>query len=334
MKKTIVLVLFSLFSTFVIAQESQKEQDTLRQKAVERFKEKFPETRILNFEYNQSRDRKFSSKLYDQDFQEGTIKGQRNFMASANIPVYKTQKWSFTASLFYQFSEFEFENIESPSETLFIERNGVANFHNFSTALSATCFSMLCNKPVIFNASIIADANEENFGRFKGILGFTFILKQTERTTVTLGLLGFIDPSSQIPFIPTFGYSHRFKISKWELDFIFPQRLLMRRSIGENGRLSLGSRAGYTEFYVGSNNQSYDNLFTYSQIELKTGVMYEHRINDYIIGTFQGGLQNFVSNQATEKGEPTKDFIYENKQDGAGYFQIGVSIDPFAKKKS
>jgi hypothetical protein len=75
-------------------------------------------------------------------------------------------------------------------------------------------------------------------------------------------------------------------------------------------------------------------MFTYSQIELKTGVMYEHRINDYLIGTFQGGLQNFISNQATEKGEPAKDYIYENEQDGAGYFQIGLSIDPFAKKKN
>ena len=82
------------------------------------------------------------------------------------------------------------------------------------------------------------------------------------------------------------------------------------------------------------NIQAYGNIFTYSQIELKTGIMYEHRINDYLIGTFQGGLQNFISNRATEKGEPTQNFIYENKQDVAGYFQIGISIDPFAKKKN
>ena len=232
----------------------------------------------------------------------------------------------------YQFSEFEFDLIENPSETPFLERNGITPFHNFSAALSATCFSVLFNKPVIFNASIIADANEESFGRFKGLLGFTFILKQTGKTTIALGAIGFIDPTSQIPFIPTFGYNHRFKKSKWELDFILPQRLLLRTSIGENGRLSLGSRVGYTEFYVAP--QAYSNLFTYSQIELKTGVMYEHRINDYLIGTLQGGLQNFISNQATEKGEPAKDFVYENKQDGTGYFQIGVSIDPFAKKKN
>jgi hypothetical protein len=331
MKKTTVIALFALLSANAIAQNAQ---DTLRQNAVERIKEKFPVTRIFNFEYNQSLDRRFSSKLDGQDFQEGDIKSQRNFMASANIPVYKTKKWSFTASLFYQFSEFEFKNIKNPSALPFFERNGNGSYHNFSTALSSTYFSVLFNKLIIFNASIIADANEKNFGRFKGLLGFTFIMKQTERTTITLGAIGFIDPSSQIPFIPTFGYNHRFKNSEWELDFILPQRLLFRRPVGENGRLSVGSMLGYTEFYVDANSQVYGTMFTYSQIELKTGIMYEHRINDYLIGTFQGGLQNFISNQATEKGEPAKDYLYENEQDGAGYIQIGISIDPFAKKKN
>ena len=255
-------------------------------------------------------------------------------MFSANIPIYKTKKWSFTGSTLYQFSEFEFENIEIPSSMSFFERNGIVNFHNFSAALSSTYFSILFKKPVIFNASIIADANEVNFGRIKGLLGFTFILKQTERTTITLGVIGFIDPSSQIPFTPTFSFNHRFKNSKWELDFILPQRLLFRRLIGENGRLSLGSSFGLSEFYIDVNDQAYGNAFAYSQIELKTGIIYEHRINDYLIGTFQGGLQNFISNQSTKKGKSAKDFIYENEQEGAGYFQIGISIDPFAKKKN
>ncbi|WP_052158226.1 hypothetical protein [Lacinutrix jangbogonensis] len=254
-------------------------------------------------------------------------------MASANIPAYKTKKWSFTASLFYQFRAFEFENIVNPSSMPFFERNDTVNFHNFSGALSSTYFSVLFNKPVIFNASIIADANEENFGRFKGLLGFAFILKKTERTTMTLGAIAFIDPTSQIPFSPTFSYNHRFKNSKWELDFILPQRVLVRRRVGENSRLSFGSSIGITEFYIDVNDQSYGNAFAYSQIELKTGIIFEHRFNDYFIGTFRGGIQNFVSNQSTEKGESTKDFIYDNEQDAAGYFQMGISMDPFAKKK-
>jgi hypothetical protein len=112
-----------------------------------------------------------------------------------------------------------------------------------------------------------------------------------------------------------------------------PQRLLFRRPVGENGRLSLGSSFGSTGFYVNVDNPGFADVFEYSQLEIKSGIIYEHRISDYLIGTFQGGLQNFISNRLTEKGEPTKDFIYKNEQDATGYFQVGISIDPFAKKK-
>lgn len=151
MKKIILIAILAFGSNFATAQDVQ---DTLSQKAVQRIKEKFPVTRIFNFEYNQSLDRRFSSKLDGQDFQERDIRSQRNFMASANIPVYKTQKWSFTASLFYQFSEFEFENIENSSVMPLFERNGTGSYHNFSTALSATYFSVLFNKPIILKKTL------------------------------------------------------------------------------------------------------------------------------------------------------------------------------------
>lgn len=237
-----------------------------------------------------------------------------------------------TGSLNYQFNEFEFDNIDNTGVTVF-EQNGIVNFHNFSTALSSTYFSTLFKKPVIYNASLIVDGNDNGFERVKGLVGLSFIMKRTERTTITLGAIVFVDPTSQLPFFPTFTYNHRFKNSKWELDFILPQRLLLRRFVGENGRFSIGSSFGSTGFYVNVDNPDFAEVFEYSQLEIKSGIIYEHRFSDYLIGTFQGGLQNFISNRLTEKAQPTQDFIYENNQEATGYFQVGISIDPFAKKK-
>jgi len=334
MNKLIVFTTILIFSTVIPgnAQEMRK-TDSTKQQAIKVIKEKFPRARILNFEYGQSLNRNFSSELFDQAFQEGDIKGQRTFTASANIPVYKTMRWSLTASANYQFNEFEFDDIDNVSTTSVFEQNGIVDFHNFSAALSSTYFSTLFKKPVIYNASIIADGNDEGFERIKGLVGLSFIMKRTERTMITLGGIVFIDPTAQIPFFPTFTYNHRFKNSKWELDFIMPQRLLLRRFVGENGRFSIGSSFGATGFYVNVDSPGFADVFEYSQLEIKSGIIYEHRFSDYLIGTFQGGLQNFISNRLTEKGEPTQDFIYKNEQDATGYFQIGVSIDPFAKKK-
>jgi hypothetical protein len=328
-KLTILIILFFI-STFGF---SQQITDSLQQQTAISIKEKFPRARRLNFEYGQGLNRDFSSKLFDEAFQEGEIKTQRSFVASANIPVYKTQKWSLTASANYQFNEFEFDNLSNTSNTNIFEQNGIVDFHNFSTALSSTYFSSLFTKPVIYNVSIIADGNNEGFERIKGLVGLSFIMKRTERTTITLGAIVFIDPTTQIPFFPTFTYNHRFKNSQWELDFILPQRLLFRRPIGENGRFSVGSSFGSTGFYVNVDSPGFADVFEYSQLEIKSGIIYEHSFNHFLVGTFQGGLQNFISNRLTEKGKATQDFIYKNEQNATGYFQVGISIDPFVKKK-
>lgn len=329
MNKKIPFFVILLIATLA---QAQTPTDSLQQKATQGIKEKFPRARVLNFEYGQSLSRDFNSELFDQEFQEGEIKTQRTFTASANIPIYKTRKWGLTGSLNYQFNELEFDNIETTDITVF-EQNGIVDFHNFSAAISSTYFSSLFKKPVIYNASVIVDGNDKGIERVKGLVGLSFILKRTERTTMTLGAIVFIDPTSQIPFFPTFSYNHRFKNSKWELDFILPQRLLFRRPVGENGRFSIGSSFGSTGFYVNVDNPNFAETFEYSQLEVKSGVIYEHRFSNYLVGTFQGGLQNFISNRLTEKGEPSSDFIYKNEQDATGYFQVGISIDPFARKK-
>jgi len=329
MKRILIGAGILIISAFAKAQQTT---GSLQQKATIGIKEKFPRARVLNFEYGQSIGRDFDSELFGDEFQEGEIAAQRTFSATANIPIYKTQQWGLTGSLNYDFNEFEFDNIETSNLTVF-EQNGIVDFHNFSASLSSTYFSSLFKKPVIYNASIIVDGNEEGLERVKGLIGLSFILKRTERTTITLGAIAFIDPTAQIPFFPTFSYNHRFKDSKWEVDFILPQRLLLRRPIGENGRFSIGSTFGSTGFYVNVDNPGFASVYEYSQLELKTGVIYEHRINDYLIGTIKGGFQNFISNRLTEKAQPTSDFIYENNQDPTGYFQVGFSIDPFAKRK-
>ena len=101
--------------------KAQQTTDSLQQKATVGIKEKFPRSRVLNFEYGQSLSRDFDSELFEEEFQEGTISAQRNFNATANIPIYKTQKWSLTGSVNYQFNEFEFEDITT-LESIFLNK--------------------------------------------------------------------------------------------------------------------------------------------------------------------------------------------------------------------
>jgi len=327
-KFTLLLIL-----GFTIVQAQEKDSE-FKEEAIKNIKAEFPRARVLNFDYGQSFKRDFTSELFDEKFQEGEIKNQKTFNASANIPLYRTQKWSLTGSLNYTFNEFEFDNLENISNITVFEQNGIVDFHNFSTALSSTYFSSLFKKPVIYNASVIVDGNEEGIERVKGLVGASLIMKRTERTTITLGAILFIDPTSQIPFFPTFSLTHQFKNSPWELDFILPQRLLIRRIIGKNGRLSIGSTLGSTGFYVNVDAPNFADVYEYSQLEINSGLIYEHKIAHNMVLTAKGGVTNFIGNRLTEKGEPSKDHIYKNEQDPTGYFNLGFSFDPFLKKVS
>lgn len=329
----ILLLFFILLPQSILAQDSKSaHRDSTQQRASKGIKEKFPSTRILNFEYDQSQNRNFHSKLFDKDYVNGKIKNQSNFRASANIPLYHKGTFTIMASGRYTYSKLEFTNLNNRYDSQVFEKEGISEFHYFSTAISATYFSELLNKPVIYNSSLFLDGNEKGFHRVKGFAGLAFILKRTKRTTITLGAVVIVDVTSQIPIFPTFSYTHKFKNSKWELDFILPQRLLFRRFVGKDGRLSVGSTFGVTGFYANVDSPGIPELNEYSQLEIKTGVIYEHRINHFLIGKIQGGLQNFISNRLTEKGKNTKDYFYSNNQDATGYFQVGFSIDPFAKK--
>ncbi|MGB7395117.1 MAG: hypothetical protein WA913_12050 [Pricia sp.] len=310
-------------------------QDTITgfKKQVQRkIRAEFPRTRILNFEYGQSFSRDFESELFEEDFQEGEIQNQKTFNVAINLPFYRKEELVLTASADYAFNEFTFNDLENISVESPFEQDGTVDFHNFSTAASATYFSKLFKKPVIFNGSLIADGNEDGYQRFKGLVGGSMVLKKTDWTTMTVGVIVFIDPTSQIPFFPTFTYNHKFKSSEWEFDFILPSRVLLRRPMGSNGRLSLGSTFGGNGFYVNVDNPDFADVFEYSQLEINTGIIYEHRLSYNLVATAKGGLTNFLSTRLTEKGEPTRDFIYKNTQKATGYFNVGFSFNPFAKK--
>jgi len=320
---------------WAIGQEKSKDRydtDSLLAKSEERIKEKFPGTRLLNFEYGQSLDRQFESELFGERFQEGEVRFQQNFQATANLPLYASQRLYLMGSFNYRYTAFELDNmvVDGVEDD---NQNGGIKFHYFSTTLRSMLYGSLFNRPVIYNASLLIDGNENGFERMKGMLGLSFVIKQTKRVTMTLGAVVFVDPTSQIPFFPAFSYNYHFRNPAWELDFVLPQRLLLRRYIGENDCLSVGSTFGSTGFYVNMGHPDFATVYEYGQLEIRSGITYEHRFNDYLIGTFKGGVQHFIGNRLTEKGEPTGDFIYKNEQRPTGYFQIGISIDPFTTAK-
>ncbi|KIO52918.1 hypothetical protein [Flavobacterium hibernum] len=326
MKAKIVCVLLVCVSLKTIAQE----KDTPAKTVVKVITDKFPTTRILDVQYEQLGPSNFDSKLFGDRFEKGRIDSHDRLKVAINVPFFASESKRFvlTSSLRYKYETYEFGDIYKVNTTVPFTREK-EEIHFFAAAMSATYVSTLFSKPIVYNATATVDGNQENVQRVKGFVTANVVLKRTENTTITVGALVMLDPSSIIPLTPLFTYNHKFESSKWDVDFILPQRILFRRELLKNGRISLGTELNSESFYLNLNTQNLKGVYELNQLELKSGITYEYRLSSKIIGTFKGGVNNVLSTRITEKGQRTNRYVYDQKEDAQGYFRFGISYNPF-----
>ena len=292
--------------------------------------DKFPTTRNFDVQYEQLGPSNFSSKLLGEPIESGRIESHSRLKAAFNMPFYvsDSKRFILTSSLRYKYETYDFGQIYSANTDGAFSR-GIQNFHYMSASLSATYMSMLFHKPVIYNATATVDGNQENVQRVKGFVSANLVLKKTANTTITLGALAMIDPSAIIPITPIFTYNHKFENAKWDIDFILPQRLLLRRQLLENGRIGFGTELNSENFYLHLNTGALNGVYELNQLELKTGITYEYHFTPGLIGTLKAGVNNVISTRITERGERTNKYIYDQKEDAQAYFRFGISYNPF-----
>ncbi|MFG4002720.1 hypothetical protein [Flavobacterium aquidurense] len=326
MKTKIFYVLFICASIRTMAQE----KDAPMKAVVKTVTDKFPTTRILDVQYEQLGPTNFDSKLFGNRFERGRIDTHNRLKVAINVPFYATESKRFilTGSLRYKYETYGFGDIYNVNSSVPYTREN-KEIHFFAAAMSATYVSKLFNKPVLYNATATVDGNEDNVQRVKGFVTANLVLKRTANTTITLGVLAMLDPSSIIPVTPLFTYNHKFENSNWDLDFILPQRLLLRRGLLENGRISLGTELNTESFYLNLSTPELKGIYELNQLELKSGFTYEYRFSSKINGLFKAGVNNVLSSRVTERGERTSKYVYDQKEDAQSYFRIGISYNPF-----
>ncbi|MEO8532495.1 MAG: hypothetical protein ABI441_02035 [Flavobacterium sp.] len=326
MKAKIISVLFVCSALQTMAQEKGQGMKILGKEITD----KFPTTRTFDVQYEQLGPTNFDSELFGNDYERGRIDSHNRVKAAFNMPFYvsDSKRLILTGSLRYKYESYHFGEVYRKPEDLYYKRDK-EDFHYLAAAVSATYMSKLFNKPAIYNATVIVDGNEENVQRVKGFVTASIVLKRTANTTITIGALGMLDPSAIIPITPLFTYNHKFENSKWDIDFILPQRLLFRRELLENGRISFGTELNSENFYLNLNTSNLKGIYELNQLEIKSGITYEYRISPKVIGMIKGGVNNVLSTRITEKGERTSRYVYDHKEDTQGYFRFGISYNPF-----
>lgn len=305
----------------VVAQDSLQVNPEAFYKSVA---EQFSQARILDIRYGVIGSRDFDSEISGSEVGKGHAEAVQDFSLNINLPIIKKERWKLGYSGNYNFRSYNYTNAE--------DGNVQADLHYINSSVNVTYFSTLFKKPVIYGARITADASEEMFGRVTGMAFATMVLKRRSSSTLTVGLMGFIDPTTTVPILPTFTYTAPLFGNKWNLDVILPSHVMLRTRLGRTGRISFGTELESTRFYFKSNEiVPYTNNFEYRQTALKSGIMYEYLLKRKLVLTAKAGLLNIFQSRITEKG---KRFNQDNalinyEPRPAGYFNLGISFNPF-----
>lgn len=315
-------VLTGLLCLCATAQETRKVQDSVRKVITD----KFPRTRTFDLQYRAYAPSDFESELFDQKYVKGRITDHQQWKAAMNFTLVQKQRWNVSANVDYRYESFNISDPELLSDQIgpFSENEG---YHYIGATIGAMYYASLFKKPIIYIAAVTADGSQKDVERLKGTIGATLLLKRTERTVIGLGFVILIDPASPVPAAPVFTVDHKFRNSNWSLDLILPQRLLFKRPVFSNGRISIGTELSGDGFYMYSDNPDYANVYDFRQLELRSGLTYEHCIAKGFVAYAKTGIANMFNMRVSERGVNTNDYILSANQNATGYLSFGLSYN-------
>lgn len=296
-------------------------RDSIPPKALAYVTDKFPATRILNIEYSQVAPYRFQPRLYGSTLPDQKMQDFQQWRLNVNLPFFRTTRWIAGVAGTYR-------NLEMGTQQPVI--SGVPMRYDFqyhTESVYVTYFSKLFGKTAMYTALFAADGSQHRFERLRGNLTGTLVLNANAQTKMLLGLAVFADPSTRIPAIPIFSYEHRFS-GGWITEITLPKKVLLKKDLFENGRLSLGSEMDNTNFYYYAAGKTYE----YRQLEINSGLVYEHYFGA-LIATVKTGLRSVPNGRLFEKSDNPNDYVFQAKPQGALYVNLGISFNPFQKKQ-
>ncbi|WP_316838557.1 DUF6268 family outer membrane beta-barrel protein [Pedobacter gandavensis] len=311
---------FSFLMLSGVAGFSQK-RDSIPERAKAYVADKFPMARVLNLEYNTVIPYRYNSTFHGADQPERKVENFYQLKASVNINFFTNRKWSLGTILSYRYVSASLDNEKHKRD-----------FQYHSESLNLSHFSKLFGKTAIFTGSAIVDGTEQDFERVRGVLTGTVLLKANRQTQMAVGLIALLDPGAVFPVFPSFSYKHQFN-NGWLADVILPRGVLIRKNVFANGRFSLGSELENTFFYLYNLDET-GQTYSLNQMEINSGLTYEHHLGGSFIATLKTGMKNVVEARVFEKSATQRDYIFRAKPEPSLYLNLGLSFNPFGKKKN
>lgn len=343
MQKTKLLLLLLLVSAHVSAQgqpDSTKQRmmdeikqrmaDSIRAARVDEAALMYPRIRQFSISHQSNFGGTIRSKLRDDEFFSGRIRTARTTV-NLTVPIITLNKNIVAASVGFVQQYFDLNEIATINPNYVVSEQD-RNVPMFNFSLSYNRRDTLFNIPVSLTAMVGGLFNPDFTSkqlRFTGIVAVP--LFRTERSSLTVGVVGNIDPSSLVPVIPLISYSYKFKSLGVDLMADLPQRIAIRKAVTPRASVTMFSEmAGNNSFFgIDEPTPTLPKRMTFATTELRSGLLLEYRLTRKAVVSLSGGLNTTIQSRIFKVGVRQSDYLMSNKTGGMPFVQVGFSLLPF-----
>lgn len=273
----------------------------------------------------------YNLTLDGKDVEKRRKKNLHTLRFSTMVPMLKLKNISLYANL--QYSRYTFQTYgDEPGDRSAIFLKEAYNY--FAGGINASYYMSLFNKPLILSASCTVDGWDGGWGKVFGTFSAVMLLKNTERTSFSLGVMG-MTLFNSMPVMPIVTYWHRFNNPNLSVDITMPSQFYLRYQM-KNQRLSVGAFMSAESFYLKTDLDGVPDVCYYSDAVLKPEVCYEYIINKHLYLTahagvsmvMKGGLYKKNRKGVKVKGDDGKsetEPLVKQDRSPVPFFNIGVS---------
>jgi len=271
------------------------------------------------------------AELNGNDLYKGKMNITR-IRSNFKLPLAQWGKNALTGTVGYMQQRFQTKEITSFSPQLSNENRSVTK----STASFTVSFSRsdsLFNKQIFWSGGLSGITDEfSSIKRVNYIGTFSMPLKRTQTSSLTVGFVVILDPSSVSPFVPIISYWHKYTKPDLELFVDIPSRVAVRKQLTKKSWATLGSELGGTLSFFDADQAPVPRNSIYTNVEIRSGATFEYMLTKKVILGVNGGLFTTTSGRMFDRNDQPNDYFFKTTTGTVPYISFSVSLLPFLTK--
>ena len=312
--------------------DMSRRMDSIKAAYLDEYATRYPMLRQAAFNYDLLGKRTVKGRLHGRPIFEGKARLSR-ISANFNMPLAAWGKNKISGSVNYQQLHYNLDQVKTINANTdypISNQKGTKSVVGFTGTFSRT--DTLLGMPVSYSASMSGLTDEfTSVKKVNYLATVTVPIKRSANASLSVGLVGIIDPSSIIPIIPIISYWRKYEGRDLDLYIDLPKRLQLRKQLGKSSWVFLGSQLGGNLYFFDINHPGLPENSIYSSVDLKTGFNLEHKLSKKIVIGLNGGLYTLFKSKVYDKKKKSNQYFFETNGATTPFVSFSASLLPLLK---